>query len=55
VNRQEFRRTEGILRSHPDWSDELIAETAQVDVADAAAVRLAVETGPAREQEEAAS
>ena len=50
MDRQEYKRAEGTIRSHPDWSDELIASSANVSEEDVAAGRLAVETGP-REQE----
>jgi hypothetical protein len=53
VNRQEYKRTQAIVQSHPDWSDQLVAESAQLSEEDVAAVRLAVETGPPREQQPA--
>jgi hypothetical protein len=57
MDRPQYARAMDMLRSHPDWSDALVAESSGVDVEDVAAVR-AVVLGQAelpREQEPTSS
>jgi hypothetical protein len=52
VNHQEFAATRAVLLSHPDWTDQAVASSAQVSEEDVTAVREVIGSGP-REQEPA--
>lgn len=53
MDRPEYARARDTLRSHPDWSDALIAESSGVSEEDVAAVREVIESGLPRDQEPA--